>query len=253
MIDTMVSHLSTDSVHVWSISLRQADARAPGLLHLLSTDEKQRAERFHNPRDGARFVVRRAVRRILLGHYLQLDTQDVWFESGTYGKPRVAAELNPGGLEFSCAHSDRVALCAFTLARAVGIDVERIHPLPDMKEVARTILSPGEQAALFALPKAEQCSAFYLCWTRKEAYLKATGEGLSTDLSRVEVSLAPGEPARLLRVEGSASQAARWSLQSLQPAAGYAGALAVQGHDWHLVQRQWAWEAGPQTDYSSPT
>ena len=236
MIDTMPPRLLPDSVHVWSVPLATG---VHELGQLLSADERERAGRFHQPRDRARFVERRRVLRILVGYYLDIDPQAVRFEYGAHGKPRVAAHKEPQRLEFNLSHSDDVALIAFAWDRAVGVDVERVRPLPEMDDLARTFFSAHEKKAWLALPEGERLVAFYHCWTRKEAYLKATGKGLASRMGEFDVSLAPGEPARLLRVEGDEAEAARWSLRTVVPADEYTGAVAVKGHGWHLSELRW--------------
>jgi 4'-phosphopantetheinyl transferase len=136
-------------------------------------------------------------------------------------------------------HSHGVALYAVTRGREVGIDLERIRSDLAVTEIAGRFFSRQEVAMLRALPTEEQREAFFRCWTRKEACLKARGEGLSLPLDQVDVSLAPGEPDAVPGTERNPSEASRWSLQELIPAPGYAAALAVEGHGWRLACWQW--------------
>jgi 4'-phosphopantetheinyl transferase len=227
--------LSSDEVHVWRASLGQPTSRVEQLVRTLSDDERGRAERFHSERDRTRFVVARGTLRSILGHYLGVEPGRVQFEYGPRGKPHMAEPFANLALRFNLAHSHDWALYAFAHHREVGIDLERACPLPDAEEIATRFFSARESAAWRALSPNRRQQAFYLCWTRKEAYIKAIGDGLALPLDQFDVSLAPTEPARLLRVEGNPKEAKRWSLQTLEPAPGYVAALAVEGHGWRLV------------------
>jgi 4'-phosphopantetheinyl transferase len=141
------------------------------------------------------------------------------------------------------SHSQSLALYAFTYERDVGIDVEYIRPIAEFEDIAERFFSRQEYTALHALTAEKKLEAFFNCWTRKEAFLKATAVGLAQPLNQFEVSLVPGEPAVLLSVDGDFQKAAPWSLQDLKPAGGYTAALAVRGHNWRLVRLNWSeWE-----------
>jgi 4'-phosphopantetheinyl transferase len=137
------------------------------------------------------------------------------------------------------SHSDGLVLYAITRGREVGVDVERLRPDFAVLEVAKKFFSRREVTALVALPENQWPKAFFNCWTRKEAYIKARGEGLTLPLDRFDVSLVPGEPAALLYTNDDPQEASRWSLQELVPESGYVAALAVEGHDWRLKCWQW--------------
>jgi 4'-phosphopantetheinyl transferase len=221
-------------VHVWSVSLEQPVAHLHQLRQLLSNDEQDRAERFHFERDRRRSIVVHGTLRTILGRYLDIEPGRLQFRCGPHGKPYLTQELDHGALQFNLAHSNEVAVYAFTCGRQIGIDVEYIRPIPDVEQIAVRFFSAGENAALCALPESLRLETFFNCWTRKEAYIKAIGEGLSHPLDQFQVSLAPGEAARLLWVEGSPEKVGRWSLTALSPAPGYVAALAVEGFDYHL-------------------
>jgi 4'-phosphopantetheinyl transferase len=227
--------LSGDEVHAWRASLGQPTSRVRQLVRTLSDDERRRAERFHSERDRKHFVVARGTLRSILGRYLGVEPGRVQFEYGPRGKPRLAEPFANLALCFNLAHSHELALYALAYRREVGIDLERVCPLPDAEEIATRFFSAHESAAWRALPPNWKQEAFYLCWTRKEAYIKAIGDGLARPLDQFDVSLVPAEPAQLLRVEGNPKEANRWSLQTLEPAPGYVAALAVEGHGWRLV------------------
>ena len=224
--------IATDEVHVWSADL---DRIPEGLLREpLSADEQERGRRFHFERDRRRFVATRGLLRRLLGRYLGLDPCRLRFGYGPRGKPFLAGEDE---LRFNVSHSGGLALLAFARGREVGVDVERERPVPEAEDIARRYFSPREEAELRRLREGEWTAAFFRCWTRKEAFIKATGDGLSRSLDAFDVTLAPGEPARLLRVEGEPEAARRFWIEDVSPAPGFAGALAVEGSQARVVRR----------------
>jgi 4'-phosphopantetheinyl transferase len=226
--------LPGDEVHVWRARLDAPPERVRRLLDLLAPDERVRAGRFHFRRDEDRFVVARGLLRTILGGYLNSGPERLRFEYGAQGKPALAPEHNPAGLRFNVSHSEGVALYAVTRGREVGVDVERVSARVECEEIAGRFFSPREVARLRALPEALREAAFFDCWTRKEAYIKARGEGLSLPLDGFDVSLAPGEPAALLANRLDPAEVSRWSLRELRPWPGFAAAVAVEGRGWRL-------------------
>lgn len=227
-------------VHVWRIFLDESLPRLHKLAALLSEDERARAARFRFERDRQRFITARAAFRTILARYQGCEPQALRFDYNAYGKPSLTAEFGGHALGINMAHSQDLALCAVVRGRQLGVDVEQVRALADMEGIAQRFFSPSECAVLNSLAEGEKCEAFYRCWTRKEAFIKACGEGLSMPLDSFEVTLAPGEPAKLVSVEGDPQKAARWSLVALAPAAGYAAALVVEGKsDWRLACWQW--------------
>jgi len=225
--------LTSDDVHVWLASLDVAGSRLKALARTLSGDERERARRYHFRRDRDRYVVCRGVLREILGVYLDRSADSIRLRYRAHGKPALAGEGERNGLRFNVARSGGMALYAVAWGREVGVDLESIRPELATAEIAEQFFSPGEVEALRALHAGEWTDAFFACWTRKEAYVKATGGGLSTGLDTFEVSLAPGAPAALLRAPGA--EASRWSLRELTPRPGYIGALAVEGRrGWGL-------------------
>jgi len=146
-------------------------------------------------------------------------------------------------LEFNLAHSHELVLCAISRGRQVGVDIERLQPVADLAQLAAFTLSRVEQAALFALEPDQRLLGFFNCWTRKEAYVKARGDGLRIPLDTFDVSLKPGEPAALLANRLDQDEVVRWSLASFSPTKDYVGALAVQGQDVRVYLRQWKMES----------
>jgi 4'-phosphopantetheinyl transferase len=231
--------LEAGEVHVWRASLCQGQPAAQALSRTLARDERERAERFHLARDGERFVAARGLLRAILGRYLAIEPGAVSLGYSRHGKPELAGDHSAARIQFNLSHSGDLALFAFTRGMPVGIDVEHQRDEAADLAIAEQCFSPRELAALRALPAAQRSAAFFNCWTRKEAYVKARGEGLSLPLSQFDVSLAPGAPAELLHVVGDPHERARWSLRALEPGPGYVAALAVEGHGWAL--RRWEW------------
>jgi len=227
--------LSVGDVHIWRGWLDQPAERVRQLEQTLSTDERERASRFRFETDRTRFVVGRGTLRSILGHYLGIEADRVRLRYGRNGKPYLDEGPDRASIQFNLAHSHQLAVLIFARMRQVGIDLEYVRPVPRLQKIAASFFSAYENAVLSSLPPGQQEEAFYLCWTCKEAYLKATGLGLEQPLDQFDVALAPGEPARLLRVEDRPEETRRWSLRWLEPAPGYLAALAVEGQDWRVT------------------
>lgn len=230
--------LGPSEVHLWRVWFERPGRPLDDLLALLSADERARAERLHFERDRGYFIAGRAILRLLLAGYLHANPAELVFASGPQGKPALAGDQT--GLRFNLSHSHGLALYAVTRVCEVGVDVEQARPLPDALSIARRFFSAGEYAALVALPAAQQPEAFFACWTRKEAYLKALGGGITTELARFEVSLRPGDEARLVSVAGDPAEAARWEMAAFSPAPGFVAALAVRSREWHPLFWRWS-------------
>jgi 4'-phosphopantetheinyl transferase len=221
-------------IHIWLTALERSQAEVHDLGQTLNADERDRAERFHFPRDRDRFIVSRALLRALLGRYLSCGPETLRFHHGPNGKPALAADSDDARIRFNLTHCDDIAVYAVSSGRELGVDVERIRPNLPVTEMAEHYFSAWEAATLEALPPADRYESFFRCWTRKEAYVKATGRGLSVPLDQFHVSLVPGEPAALLLHHTDPMETARWSLQDLPLPPGYAGAVAVEGNGWKL-------------------
>ncbi len=220
--------LGEGEIHVWRLDLSRVRQQVGGLLSCLSKDERERASRFHFQKDREHFIAARGVLRVLLGRYLNLTPEELRFQYSSYGKPSL--DVGPDGerLSFNLSHSHERALLAFTRAGEIGVDLEFMRADFACHEVAERWFSNREVEIFSALPGSLRTEAFFNCWTRKEAYVKARGEGLSHPLKSFSVSLAPDEAARFLSIEGDRLQCSRWSLQNLHVAEGYAAALAVE-------------------------
>ncbi len=224
------AELDRDEVHVWRVDLDGAPEAA--VASSLSADERERARRFRFERDRQRFVAARGLLRRLVGRYLDQEPARVRFGYGPRGKPFVDAA---GGLRFNVSHSAGLALVAFAWGREVGVDVERLRPVPEAEDIARQYFSRWEESELRRLPEGERAAAFFRCWTRKEAFVKATGDGLSRPLDAFDVTLAPGEPARLVRVAGEPEAARRFWMVDVSPGRGFAAALAIEGSPARVI------------------
>jgi len=232
--------LGRDDVHVWRCWLDLTSARVQSLLHTLTPDERSRAERFYRRKDRDHFIVGRGVLRNILSYYLHVEPGQLRFCYNPYGKPALTGETGMDTLRFNVSHSHGLALYAFTQDREIGIDIEHIRPIPEAEQIVKRSFSALENAVFHALPTRLKHEAFFNCWTRKEAYIKARGEGLSLPLDQFDVSLTPGKTAKLLNIRCEPQEATRWSLQELMPGPGYVAALAVKGHGWQLKCWQWS-------------
>lgn len=194
----------------------------------LSEDERARAGRFAFERDWRRFVVARGRLRELLGQRLDVRPESIQFAYRKHGKPVLDQPFCRSGLRFNVAHSADLAVYAFSYEHEVGVDVEAVRALPDADDIAARFFSQREKEAYRALDSHHRQRGFFNCWTRKEAYIKALGDGLYHPLDGFDVTLAPGEPARILRVADTPGEQCGWRLESFVPAPGFIGAAAVE-------------------------
>lgn len=220
-------------VKAWCFRLDLGAEAHAGLAALLSPEERTRAARFYFERHRHQFTAARGRLRRLLGAELGVPPERLAFSYGPHGKPALAWPAGTG-LYFNLSHAGEWALLASTRAGEIGVDIERARPV--LPGLAQRFFAPEEAAALAALPPAEQRAAFFRCWTRKEAYLKALGSGLARPLDGFVVSLARDEPARLLAVRGQPREPRRWRLEHFDPAPGYVAAIALRQPAWKL---QW--------------
>jgi 4'-phosphopantetheinyl transferase len=211
-------------VHVWTAIL---DPEAESFSYyegLLSQDENARSGKYRFPRDQRRFVLCRGILRELLGSYLSAPPNAIEFTLASKGKPMLAAPVNTIDIRFNVSHSQDFAIFAFSVGKEIGVDAELIRDDIEAEQIAERFFSDQEQAELRLLEGEEHRAGFFLCWTRKEAYLKARGDGLEKPLNSFSVTLAPRAPVRLLSEDSF-----KWSLYSLDVAPGWAAALAVEG------------------------
>lgn len=225
-------NLQADTVDVWRTDLQVKDGLVASLLPLLSEDERARANRFYFQKDHDRFTIARARLRLVLSFYLDIPAQQLQFQYSQTGKPSL---VDQPSLCFNLSHSHQLALYAVAWNREVGIDVEQIRPDRDCESIAARFFSAQEQATLSQLSPDLKLQGFFNCWTRKEAFVKAIGKGLSLPLDQFAVSLSPDEPARLLQVDwGAPQQVNQWVIEALDVGAEYAAAVAAAGQGWCL-------------------
>lgn len=226
--------LPEGEVHVWHASLERPAWIVEGMRELLAGEERRRADRFRFERDRARYIVGRALLRGLLARYLGAAPEELMFEYGEYNKPALC-----DGPWFNLSHSGATALYAFSDTGEIGIDVELDDRDFAGRRVAERFFSPAEVSVLRSLPAEAQPRAFLACWTRKEAFIKARGDGLSLPLDSFDVTLTPGVPAALLRTAWCNEEAEQWYMEDLSDhQAGYIAAVALRGERCRVVERQ---------------
>lgn len=216
-----------ERVYIFRLRLDLPEDRLADLRAYLSPDELARANRYRSPRDGARFTAAHGQLREILSGYTQVNPKKIDFCTGERGKPALIPLNAP---VFNLSHSAELALLAVAPAGTdLGVDVEAVRAHVEFESMARRFFAPGEVAALLALPTDQRTTAFFACWTRKEAYMKARGLGLAIPLDGFEVSLAPGEPPRLLRPAADDPHGQEWTMMEIAPGPGFAAALCVRG------------------------
>ncbi len=236
--------LAKHDIHIW----RTDGANWPDLMPLeavLTEEERTRSARFLFLEDKRRFILGRGILRHLLGGYLGRPPLDLKLATNKYGKPALVGEP---ALQFNLSHSGDRILHAFAWDRRLGVDVEAIRPLKDLEQMAAYAFTPRERARFFSLPQSQQLPAFFNCWTRKEAFMKAVGMGLSLSPQLFEVAFTVGEPVALQHLDPTVEEGTEWQLMALDVGDGYATALAAEGHDMRYsmhemmpdgIQGQW--------------
>jgi 4'-phosphopantetheinyl transferase len=250
-LEEQLNRLSEQEICVSAALLDEPPSVVATLRLLLSADEIARAERFRFERDRDRYVVGRASLRHLLGSYLDVSPESLRF---SYSRHRKPALLEPRtNLSFNLSHSDDLALYAVCLDAEIGIDVERFRPEPSRDRVPEHFFSPREIETLRSLTEAAQAAAFLKCWTRKEAFLKARGDGLTLQLDSFDVTLTDDEHPRLLRTAWDRDEAASWSLHDLTDSfPGYVASLAVRGADWSISINPRGWRRSERSRPNGP-
>ncbi len=221
--------LPAHELHLWLFSLDVPPEPIRDLASLLCVEELQRAARFVFERDRSRFVAGRAVLRTLLGRYAGVAPANVEFKIGEQGKPAISSPLLNPSIEFNLSHSAGWGLLGLARGRAVGVDIEAHREMSDAEQVAQSHFSPAETREFLAAPAGERTEAFFACWTRKEAYVKAVGRGLAMQLDRFEVSFRAGDAPRLRSICGSTAAASAWTLWNCDVGAGMSAAVVVHG------------------------
>jgi len=215
-------------VHVWFQDLALAASSLEKFTYLLSDDERKRAGRFRFLVDSVEFVVSRATLRLLLAAYQSLQADQLNFLVSEYGRPGLVAQAQDQPIQFNISHSSSLALLAFSRRHRIGIDVERVRHDFEPLDISDKYFSLSERAVLRGLRSELRHEAFFRCWTRKEAFIKAVGEGLSHPLNRFDVSLDPRSEAALLATRPNSREAARWELRDVVVQPGYVAAMAIE-------------------------
>ncbi|MGH9968419.1 MAG: 4'-phosphopantetheinyl transferase family protein [Pyrinomonadaceae bacterium] len=232
--------LARNEVHLWRATIDVPSPLVSSIWKMLSADETDRANRFVFERDCHRFVVARGFLRMILGWYIHRRADELQFDYTKHGKPCLAEPYADTDLKFNVSHSTNFALYGLTLGREIGVDLEQVRSDIEIEQIASRMFSTNEVRQLRSLPSDDvRVWAFFNCWTRKEAFLKAKGSGLFFPLDQFSVTLLPGDPASLVETQWNMYEMQRWSLEAIDVAQGYAAAIAVEGNNWSLHQ----WEA----------
>ena len=237
--------LHRDEVHVWTVNLDVPSGTIARLSAYLASEEHERSARFRFERDRERFIVAHGVLRDLISRYLEVEPGQISYACNEFGKPDLSPKFG-SRLNFNLSHSAGIALIAITADADVGIDVERIRTRFEYADFARFFFSAAENEYLMNLPRDHRTEAFFSCWTKKEAYLKACGKGLSISPDRFSVPLENDgvrTPIDLLVTSNDTHPDKRWSMYTLAPAPCYVGALAIEGGGRRLSQWPWIWTA----------
>jgi 4'-phosphopantetheinyl transferase len=234
-----------DRVDIWYVDLSSRHWECQESLATLSREERSRAERFRSPVHGQRFRAARAALRSILAVYVEGEPANLCFEMNACGKPRLVRAPKRPYAHFNVSHSEALAAVAVSREHAVGVDVERIHYGLAFREIALRFFAPSEAAVVCAPPKPLNTQLFFRCWTRKEAFVKACGEGLKIRLDSFDVR--PNEEGPIFVVRGAGTSTSHWTVTDIAPAAVFAGAVAVQGNGGDA---RCGWWPCPATDVS---
>lgn len=229
---TISPELSRRNIHVWTLPTDAPDKVVEMFNRVLAPDETDRAARFRFDHLRESFTITRGALRYLLGSYLNVDPSSIRFTYGSKGKPALPSATD---VRFNVTHSGRLAVIALASGTQIGVDAEQIRPLPEMQQIANRFFCAEEASDIMSLSKTQGERAFFCCWTRKEAYIKAVGEGLRTPLNAFRVSVHPNSTPRLIHIENDSVAAQGWMLHDLHLAADYAAALAYRDRERSLA------------------
>jgi 4'-phosphopantetheinyl transferase len=230
-----------EEIQLWLADLDRPPVPLSYLAELLDPDERARAARFRFEIHRSRYTVGRGLLRILLGRVTGRAPGSLVFRYGAKGKPFLA-DPSPDPeipLHFNLSNSANGVLIAVARGGEIGVDIEALRPMDDAVELVERFFAPSERSTFSRLPPEERTTGFFSGWTRKEAYVKARGDGLSLPTTEFEITLGPREPARLTRFEREPDEVGRWSFAAFEPARGFLGALAVEGRERELERRFW--------------
>jgi 4'-phosphopantetheinyl transferase len=232
--------LNAQEIHIWQASLEISPDALGSLSRFLSQDEMDRAKRFHFQKDHDRFIAARGILRLILGRYLNQAPATIVFAYNRYGKPFLQSPQT-GRIRFNLSHANQLALYALSGVHEVGVDIEYIKPKQDIEKIIERFFSENEKREFQQLPEFMKTKAFFSGWTRKEAFIKARGSGLSIPLNKFSVALHPDRPAVLLQVDPDLEDGRPWSIHEIPLGQDYTAAVAVAGQE--VVFRYWIWTA----------
>lgn len=232
---------SAEYIDLWRVRLGTLGSHEH-FRSILDPQELERANRFRFPHLRDNFVLSHVALRKILARYLEIPPQDVRFDLGKHGKPEIRGSLNYGRVQFNLSHSGDWAVVAITQGREVGVDIETFRSDVNHLELARNYFSERECQSLLALPADKQARAFFVCWTQKEAFLKALGDGLSYPLSQFSVTVSPDEASGLQHVDNDPTAVSRWNFASFQPDGNHYGTVVYEKGHCELNQWDWRWD-----------
>ncbi len=235
--------IEPNEVHVWLVDLDVPAETIKRYWQIISSEEQDRANRFHFPKDREHFIVAHGVLRKILGYYLNSSPKDLCFMQNSCGKPFLTEDKGASHIMFNLSHSHGLALIAAAYKRKIGVDIEWKRDDLASQQIAERFFSPKEVEELLSLEKRLQKTAFFNCWTRKEAYIKARGEGLSIPLHEFDVTLAPDKPAKLLASRVTPDEASSWSMHAVEIDNDHAAAVVVEGNGYQIKCWKWAEES----------
>ena len=227
-------------IHAWLACLEKSPYLIQKLATTLSSEEHKRAYRYRFEKDKIHFILSHGILRTLIGHYISKPADQLEFVREDHGKPRLRNEFGKQSIHFNFSRSGTIALYAFTRDQEIGVDVEKIRNVSDMELIVQHYFSKREKSEFFTLPECEKKTAFFNCWTRKEAYIKAIGTGLSHPLDEFDVSLNPREPPKLLGIKGDSEVVSQWEIFGFTPSSGYVAAIAIKNRRYKL--KFWKWK-----------
>jgi len=231
--------LSANEVHIWIASLAQAKTKINNFAPILSNKETNRSKCFYFDSDRERYIVAHGILKIILGRYLDLKTGKLQFCFGKNGKPAISTNCRNQDIRFNLSYSESIALYALTLYHEIGIDVEMVRDIPEMEEIAKRCFSINEYSIYRSSPERKKKDVFYEYWTRKEAFCKATGDGLSLPLEKFDVFKVKSDPVKLLRAEGDTNGSSQWFIYDLNIGPGCKAAFAIEGQCCEFLCFQW--------------
>lgn len=236
-IHSSIAFPSNDQADVWCVALNPDIVEVGPAFQVLTTDEKERANRFRSSTHRCEYVLSRGILREILGRYLNIPPAKIRFEYNLFGKPKLKDDCGGTVLSFNLSHSAGMAVYAVSRCK-VGIDIEFVREEIECEQIAQRFFSPDEVHRLHLIPAKEMAQTFYACWTRKEAFIKAHGEGLSLDLRSFTV-IDSGDPRPRLHLGRDRRELAHWSLIDLDVPAGYIASLAIESDAGQIGYRQW--------------